>query len=219
MTTRRVFIAGSTGATGRTVVRLAERAGVEIVPHQRPKRTAEGNVDPRAVVLDLADAPGLGAAMRKCTTVMQLIGTVRSRFSRGDTYETSDIGTTRQLVDAAKLAGSIDHIVLLSSVGAGKNRGAYLKAKAIAEEIVRESGIAYTIFRPSTFVGEGHRAPPGFGPITKLFGLSSLRPIDLEDLAAALLRCAADRAPLATVLEGDSLWELVARARTALAGR
>ena len=30
-------------------------------------------------------------------TVMQLIGTMRNRFSRGDTYESSDIGTTQTL--------------------------------------------------------------------------------------------------------------------------
>src|SRR5207245_164039 len=100
-------------------------------------------------------AERLRTALARCTTVTQLIGTTRKRFAAGDTYESSDIGTTRQLVDAAHAAGTIDHFILLTSVGAGKPRGAYLRAKAEAERIVIESGIAYTIFRPSFLIGGG----------------------------------------------------------------
>ena len=94
--------------------------------------------------------------MSECTTVVQLIGTMRKRFAQGDTYESSDVGTTRQLVAAATEA-QIDHFVLLSSVGADKPMGAYLKAKAEAERIVFDSGIPWTVFRPSSFDGGGHR--------------------------------------------------------------
>ena len=118
---RRIFVAGSTGATGRTLVRLATGLEVDIVPHLRP-RTAEGRtLHPQATVLDLTDAPALDAALTGCTTVLQLIGTMRKRFADGDTYESSDIGTTRCLVESALRTG-VDHLVLLSSVGADPSR-------------------------------------------------------------------------------------------------
>jgi uncharacterized protein YbjT (DUF2867 family) len=205
MTSRKIFIAGATGAVGRTVVRLADEEKVDIVPHVRPKH--EG-ADARAVRFELADADKLTLALRKCTTVFQLIGTMRKRFAAGDTYETSDIGTTRQLVDAAKAAGTIDHLVLLSSVGAG-GMGAYLKAKATAEELVTGAGIGWTVFRPSFFVGEGHTAFPGAGLLGKLS--ARYRPIRVDELAKAILRVGRERAPTGVVLEGKSLFEVVGK--------
>ena len=147
--------------------------------------------------------------MQGCTTVMQLIGTMRKRFSTGDTYETSDIDTTQYLVDAAKRCG-VDHVVLLSSVGAGKPTGAYLKAKAKAEAIVTESGLDYTIFRPSAFHGAGHRAPPGMRFLMGALGMHRFRPILIEELASSLLHVAQTGTAKGQILEGLNLWEVVA---------
>jgi nucleoside-diphosphate-sugar epimerase len=212
MDSRRVFLAGATGAVGRTIIGLPADSRVRLVSHLRPGREVSGFPEPAVCALDRPDE--LDPAMRGCTTVLQLIGSRRARFARGDTYETSDVGTTRQLVEAARRVGTVDHFVLLSSVGAGRPMGAYLEAKARAEALVRESGLRFTIVRPSTFVGGGHKAPPGFSAVTKLFGLKALQPIAIEDLARMLLRICAQRAPENTVLEGASLWAEVEEART-----
>ena len=206
---RRLFVAGSTGAVGRTVIRLADAAGLDVVPHARPRSAAQGKpTHPRTALFDLSDAEALTRALRDRTTVLQLIGTMRNRFARGDTYETSDIGTTRQLVDAAKSAGTIDHFILLSSVGAGRPMGAYLKAKARAEAIVRDSGLPFTIVRPSAFMGEGHHVPAFYGALTRAIGARNLEPIKVEDLARALLTIANRRAPLNETLPSSALGAL-----------
>jgi uncharacterized protein YbjT (DUF2867 family) len=198
---RRLFVAGATGAVGREVMRQAK---VPAVAHVRP---AKRGTFPGEAAFELEDRAALERALAGCTTVLQLIGTVRSRFAAGDTYESSDVGTTRLLAAAASAAG-VDHLVLLSSVGAGKPVGAYLQAKARAEAIVRESGVPYTIFRPSMFVGEGRRPPPLWGAITGALGLDRYRPIEVSELAAKLLRCAGARAPLGAALEGRPLWDV-----------
>jgi uncharacterized protein YbjT (DUF2867 family) len=212
-TPRHLFVAGATGATGRTLMRQALAQQLAVTPHVRPKSadSEPANTWPGKAVLELADAPALAKAMQGSTTVLQLIGTMRKRFAAGDTYETSDIGTTRQLVDAAKAAG-VDHFVLLTSVGAGRPVGAYLKAKAEAERIVRESGIPYTMVRPPALEGEYHRPPGLLHTLGKLPLLGNLQPMHLEQLAAALLRVSARREPLDAVLEGKSLWAEVAAA-------
>jgi uncharacterized protein YbjT (DUF2867 family) len=204
---RHLFVAGATGATGRTVMRQALARGVPGVAHVRPKSASSelAREWPRKAVVELSDGAQLIEAMAGSTTVLQLIGTMRKRFATGDTYETSDIGTTRQLVEAAKRAG-VDHFVLLSSVGAGRPIGAYLKAKAEAERLVRESGIPWTVLRPPAFEGEYHQPMPLLRVFTRLSVLRNMRPIHLEQLAAVLLRVAAQRGPLNAVLEGDSLW-------------
>jgi uncharacterized protein YbjT (DUF2867 family) len=204
---RHLFVAGATGATGRTLMRQALARGVSVLPHVRPKsaNTEPASTWPQKAALELADAPALAEAMKGRTTVLQLIGTMRKRFAAGDTYETSDIGTTRQLVEAAKQVG-VDHFVLLTSVGAGRPVGAYLQAKAEAERIVRDSGIPYTMVRPPALEGEYHRPPGLLHTLGKLPLLLNLKPMHLEQLAAALLRVSERREPLNAVLEGKSLW-------------
>ncbi len=209
----KAFVAGSTGAVGRTVVRIGRERGVDLVPHARPtSATREGTVDPQAVVFSLADVDALAAAMQGCTTVFQLIGTRRSRFAAGESYASSDVGTTRSLVEAAKTA-KVGHFVLLSSVGAGRPVGPYLQAKAEAEALVLSSGIPYTIVRPSAFSGEGHWVPPGLGVLTRALRLHSYRPVTVEQLAEGLLRVAVDGRPLG-ILEGKSLWDHLDRSST-----
>nr|BDT38537.1 NAD(P)H-binding protein [Myxococcus sp. MH1] len=208
---RLLFVAGATGATGRNVVKQALERDVPLIAHVRPKsaQTEPAKGWPRKALVELARGDELAEAMKGSTTVLQLIGTMRKRFGSGDTYETSDIGTTRHLVEAARRVG-VDHIVLLSSVGAGRPVGAYLKAKAEAERLVRESGIPWTVVRPPAFEGEYHHPPAILRTLAKLKPLRGLRPIHLDQLAAVLLRVAERRAPLGAVLEGDSLWSEVA---------
>lgn len=210
MSRRRLFVAGATGAVGQTLLPLAVRRQIDVLAHARPKSAARLGDRPVAAV-ELSD-PKLYEVMRGCTTVVQLIGTMKKRFGSGDTYETSDIGTTRQLVEAAKACGTVDHLVLLSSVGAGSPRGAYLKAKAEAERLVVESGIPYTLFRPSAFEDRQGVFLPGMRALTSFVGALKYQPIKLQELASAILYSAVERAPLGVALEGKALWDIVAKA-------
>lgn len=198
-------MAGATGVTGREVLSQARHLELAVLPHVRPKHASVPDLGAEAAVLSLSDQPALTKVLQGCTTVMQLIGTTRKRFGQGDTYETSDVGTTGDLVQASTRAG-IDHFILLSSLGAGKPVGAYLKAKARAEELVRNSGIPFTIFRPSAFIGGGHKPPPGMATLAGWLHLETWKPIPVEDLAAALVRVASLRACLGEILEGNPLW-------------
>jgi uncharacterized protein YbjT (DUF2867 family) len=196
------------GATGRTLTRIASQRGLSIIPHVRPHHVGKVDLPAHAAVFELGDTEALVAALSRSTTIIQLVGTMRRRFAAGDTYDTSDIGTTAQLLSAARQARTIDHVILLTSVGAGSPVGAYLAAKARAERVVVESGIPYTIFRPSLLMGEGRAPPPLLPTITRIFG-PRFRAITLEELSSALLRAALDRAPTETALEGRPLWQLV----------
>lgn len=221
----RVFVAGATGATGAVFVPLATGWGHELRLHVRPQTAARHafGQDPRAQVLDLTDAEALAAAVRGCDAVVSLVGTMRARFGAGDTYESADIGSTKQLVEAAKREG-VPRFLLLSSFGAG-GLGAYLKMKGECERIVQESpGLRWTIFRPAALVspaGEpggthGKREVPGAAMsagelLRRLPGLRGLaddwRPIPLEVLAAAMV--AVFEAPRDNcILSGRDLWPL-----------
>ncbi len=120
--------------------------------HVRPQSRDKSPLgkDPRAKIFDLDDHAALTDALRGCDVCISLVGTMKNRFAAGDTYESSDLGSTRALASAAKEAG-VPRFLLLSSVGAG-GAGAYLKMKGECERIVKDSGLRYTIFRPSVLV-------------------------------------------------------------------
>jgi uncharacterized protein YbjT (DUF2867 family) len=220
----KVFLAGATGATGSVFIPIAEAAGIDLVFHVRPQSACKTALarDARARVFDLGNAQELDLALRGCDAVVSMIGTMRSRFGEGDTYASSDVGTTRQLVDAAK-AAKIDRFVLLSSLGAGGG-GAYLKAKGDCEQIVRDSGLAWTIVRPSILVTppnaptspHGTRsAPPGLGALLGAVGCipglrgwaDDTKPIPLDVVARAFVH-ALERPMTGHVLAGRELWKL-----------
>jgi uncharacterized protein YbjT (DUF2867 family) len=208
MTPRKIFIAGSSGAIGRTMVPLVPSTNTPYIAHYRPKpgRVAKEN----EAIFELSDKKALEEALKGCTTIVQLIGTMKNRFSAGDTYETSDIATTQYLAEAGRNAGA-DHFVLLSSVGAGGTFNAYLKAKGEAERIVKKNfPSTYTIFRPSAFQGEGHSVPAIAKTVTRLLSLRKYEPIRVEQLASAILHVAVNRIPVESVLEGETLWGIVA---------
>jgi uncharacterized protein YbjT (DUF2867 family) len=224
----RIFVAGATGATGVVLVPLLEARGHTVAPHVRPATAPrhEMGSHPSAAVFDLDDAPTLCEALRGCDAVVSLVGTMRERFGRGDTYATSDVGTTRALVDAARAAG-VPRFVLLSSVGADSGAGAYLRAKADAERIVRESGLTWTLVRPSALVSpadgaegsHGRRRTPHWlvGAGTALARLplvggwvDDMRAIPIGVVAGGIARALEDTAEpgAGRILHGRELWAL-----------
>ncbi len=195
------FVAGATGYTGRALLEEIQKSEWKARPHAR----AAGKID-GAVVCDPRDVGALTDGMRGCDAVVQLIGTVRANFADGD-YEAIDYGTTVALCDAAKAAG-VPRFLLLSSVGAGKPRGSYLKVKRKTEQHVESSGLEYTIVRPSVIGGEGRRANLMLGAILSPF--PSLRGIEVHDLARVFVRALERRDQVRNqILEGKSLWQLL----------
>lgn len=219
----RIFVAGATGATGVVFVELATARGHELVLHVRPQTAARHALgrDPRARVFELADIAAGAEAMRGCDAVVSLVGTMRARFAAGDTYESADVGSTRQLVAAAREAG-VGRFLLLSSFGAG-GAGAYLQMKGECERLVRESGLRWTVFRPSALASppgpegnHGRREVPGFvlaagAALRAVPGLQGVaddwRAIPIDVVARAMLAVLAGPRDGA-ILNGRELWPL-----------
>lgn len=122
---------------------------------------AVGDVD--AVVFAAGAGPGSGAA-RKWTV---------------------DRDGAIKLIDAAKKNG-IERYVMISAMGVNNPRGnevfkAYLKAKAEADEALRNSGLAYTILKPGRLTDE-----PGTGKVNLAPDLSRGE-VSREDVAAVIV--------------------------------
>jgi NADH dehydrogenase len=114
---------------------------------------------------------------------------------RGDLLKT-DIEGTRNLAEAASDAG-VKRFVYVSHLGADRMSAfAALKAKGIAEEHIRRSGIPHTILRSSIIFGPEDRftvpltrllrAAPGFFPLPS-GGSAVIQPLWIEDLVTCIL--------------------------------
>ncbi len=224
----RAFIAGATSFTGRALaLQDAEAFGVDARLQVRPgssnRKKLQG--DPRIVDIDVPDKgdlegrAALAKAIDETDAVVQLIGTVRARFDADGDYETVDFGTTQTLVQAAKANGRRPHFVLLSSIGAGTGLGAYLDWKKKTEALVIESGLPYTILRPSMLAGDDvfTERPAAANSSAFLAGLSDtpfgapfalVRPINIQVLARIILHVVGKRGPRDEVLRGQSLFKI-----------
>jgi NADH dehydrogenase len=151
-----LLLTGASGLVGSELRRrlLAEGHAVRCLVRD-PRRLGEDRVRVQIALGDLADPPSFRNALRGVDTVVHLAAAVRDQ-PQGSIEELSGIATWR-LVDAARRAGA-RRFVFFSALGAStQSRARLLRAKALAEAAVRDSGLETTIFAPSLIYAPGDR--------------------------------------------------------------
>ena len=127
---------------------------------RKPEHAADleaAGIEP--VVCDLEGDCDVPAAIRGSDAVVFAAGA--GPGSGAERKWTMDYGGAAKLVDAAN-ANGIRRYVIVSSMGAdnpppegeGDGFGEYLRAKAAADEKLRESGLDYTIVRPGSLTDD-----------------------------------------------------------------
>jgi NADH dehydrogenase len=105
--------------------------------------------------------------MQGCDAVIHLVGIIRAFPSKGITFERLHTEATANVVEAAKENG-VERLLHMSALGAREDGPTpYLRTKFAAEEVVRDSGLNYTIFRPSLIFGRGGEAIKMFADMVK----------------------------------------------------
>ena len=150
-----ILIAGATGFLGGEICRRLAGAGESVrglvratSDHAAVERLQAVGVE--TVLGDVRDRHSLDAACRGVGTVVTTITTTRSR-QPGDSIEATDEAGQLNLVDAARAAG-VEHFVYVSYSANLDDSGPLTHAKRAVEQRIRESGMSYTILRPSYFM-------------------------------------------------------------------
>ncbi|MCB9555483.1 MAG: NAD(P)H-binding protein [Deltaproteobacteria bacterium] len=160
----KVFIIGATGYTGQHLVRTLCQQNTPTVAHVRPDSPrAEACCERFSSWGARVDRTPFTVAALASTFASDppshiycLLGTTRrrSRESGGhETYQSVDVALTETALEAAKLGAASAHLIYLSAIGAGRTTSAYLRARTSAEALIRQSGLAYTVVRPSFISG------------------------------------------------------------------
>jgi uncharacterized protein YbjT (DUF2867 family) len=240
MATEIAFVAGATGLTGRHIALHLVQRGNIAVAHVRPDspRLAEWRVrfSSMGATVDTSrwdlDAIRQTITERKPALIFACLGTTRARAKDAarkghdasrETYDAVDVEMTEMLITAARSSGSLSRFVYLSSIGAGPNaRGSYLQARARVENVLIESGLPYTIVRPSFIVGdrdvprpEEKITAPVVNAALSLLGVlggatirDRYRSISGVTLADAMVSLAIDPAWRNRIAQGEDLWRI-----------
>jgi NADH dehydrogenase len=148
----RIFLAGSTGFVGGHVrcALLENGHELRLLSHRRTVCSEPGI---EAVTGDVTRPETYAAALRDCDAVINLVGIIREFPERGITFEQLHVTATKNLLAAAQHAG-IRRFIQMSALGARPDAvSLYHRTKYHAEQLVRTSGLDWTIFRPSVIFG------------------------------------------------------------------
>jgi uncharacterized protein YbjT (DUF2867 family) len=153
----RIAITGGTGFVGSHLARALVSCGHEVVLIARGLDNRDVTVrdlpSARFFTSDLSNVTDLARAFSACGAVAHCAGI--NREISNQTYRRVHVEGTRHVVEAARLAG-VGKIALLSFLRARPDCGSgYHESKWSAEEIVRSSGLDYTILKAGVIYGRG----------------------------------------------------------------
>lgn len=206
----RIAITGGTGFIGRHLAAALASKGHHVVLVARGVDRRDEAVRRLPGVTFLAAPVGDTAALREgfagCTAVAHCAGINRERGDQ--TYARVHVQGTEQVLQAARAAG-VQRIAMVSFLRARPNCGsAYHESKWAAEELVRHSGLAYTVIKEGITYGRGDHMLTHLSktlqalPLFATVGVreAPLRPVAVEDTVRVL-----DSAVTSDRLEGGTL--------------
>lgn len=183
-----IVVTGATGNVGRTLVRLLAEANTPVTAVSRNITESDVPHGVRVIGADLTDPTSLRPALDGADAMFLLIS--------GDFVSAADnpSSVVSDILEDARTSG-VKRIVLLSSQGVvtRPESSSHGRTGSAIEDVVRESGMIWTILRPGGFASNAYAwaetvraqrtvAAP-FGDV----GLPFIDPVDIAEVAAAAL--------------------------------
>lgn len=188
----KLLVTGATGFVGTHVVNALLRRGHEVAVLARDPDRARSRYNRPVERLrgDLADPATLARAVGGRDAVIHLVGIIHE--TRTQTFDRVHRVAVENVVASMKSAG-LRRLLHMSAMGTSSDSPSeYGRSKAAGEAVVRESGLDWTIFRPSIIFGPGDGFVSLLAPIiakNPLFipvigkGETKFQPVSVYDVA------------------------------------
>lgn len=197
-----VCVLGGSGFIGRHVCHALAAAGYRIRVATRDRERAKEQLILLPTVdvatVNVHDSAQLAAFVRGADAVINLVGVLHD--GRGDrSFQAAHVELARKVVAACRESG-IGRLLHMSALASARDAPSrYLRSKGEAEAIVRESGLAWTLYRPSVVFGPGDSFLNLFATLLRFSPVVALacpgarfQPVFVEDVAAAFVKGLAD---------------------------
>ena len=203
------LVTGATGFVGREVVKALCQRGVEVrcLVHTPGRERVLSGSDVDIHYGSVQDPVAVQAAFYNVDAVVHLVAVIRERGSA--TFEAVNRRGTESVVAAARDEG-VGHFLQMSAIGATASlHYPYLHSKWLGEQAVVDSGLPYTILRPSILFGGGDEFVNALAGLVRAFpvvpvagsGRNRFQPIAVEDVARCVAGAVVDNGPANGVIE------------------
>jgi len=191
-----ICVIGGSGFVGRHIVHLLCARGARVrVPTRSRERAKPLIVLPTVEVVeaDVHDPEALYRLLEGMDAVINLVG-ILHEVRRGD-FQRTHAELPGKIVEAARAVGvrRLLHMSALHAAPDGPSR--YLRSKGEAEQRVRESGLDWTLFRPSVIFGREDSFLNLFAGLLKALPVVALakpgarfQPVFVEDVGQAFVQ-------------------------------
>ena len=198
----KIVVAGGTGFLGRHITRALLDGGHEVaVLGRSPSKVTSIPllIGADAVKGDVTDPSSLTGALEGAGAVVNAVQFPNHPIEvprRGLTYDRYDRQGTENLLSEAKRAG-VQRFVYISGAGADVTSDkTWYRAKGLAERAIADSGLEWSVLRPSWAYGPEDKAlnkfvgMARFSPVIPRLGLAPQRvqPVHVDDIALSVRR-------------------------------
>ncbi len=216
----KVLVTGASGFVGSHMVGALLAAGHAVRGLSR-KAPVGARRHPEAEYADGVDV-GLSTSMTTemfsdIDAIVHLVGIIQES-GKDQTFQRIHVYGTQNVLDIAKRAGVQGRFIYMSAIGSASDAPAeYSRTKFAAEQAVENSGLPYTIFRPSLVIGKDgefiaqmndlvqHGGLPFAVPFPVIpvpgTGENKFQPIWIDDLTACVVGALGNRATANTLYE------------------
>lgn len=197
-------VTGGTGFVGSHLIDAALAAGHQLKALTRREQPSRDGIE--WIAGDLDDRAALHRLVTDVDAVIHVAGVISARNAAG--FERGNVAGTLAML-AAATAGGIHRFVHVSSLAAREPKlSLYGGSKARSEELIRSSGLEWSIVRPPAVYGPGDKETLDLFKMARggqiyMPPKGRLSLIHVDDLARLLLALAGPQAPANLLIEPD----------------
>ena len=191
----KILLTGATGFVGQAVLTCLLHHGHQVHCLVRRPNALPPTHGALAFAGDVLDDTSLDRAAAGCQAAIHLVGIIRQYPQQNITYQRLHVEASRRVLAAAQRAGIRRYLHMSANGARSGSPSGYCDSKGRAEELVRQSALDWTIFRPSLIYGRQGAFTRMLAQQVRLLpavpvigdGRYPLAPVAVDDIAGAFV--------------------------------